>query len=368
MSRNGSMKEAILGIYLKERPDIISEVLGFEVDHLALEQKYGAYHVDVKAVDKKRRIPTLFELQVTPANKAYLNRLKKMITSTQEGVIVWIAHSFDEAILNELQFWLNEKQPAYTDFYAISLNEDTLTILQQLNDMYKLDIYENLHLLDGVEPLLSIVLQRKRIPMNHCSHQSVEPIKINPKITQDLKRALLLWLREKLPFYLNLHYDKKMNQYDHLLTIGAGKYGVAYRCSATDHRGRAFVELYFDRCLKEEYEALKMQKEALQKAIHPDLTFNKRRIGVYFTPANTYEQTFEQITDIFRNMIKTFSPYFYGGKLIEINLPVAKKVEVAKSNGKFVSMPFEIEERDYETEDSYRIRLESLEERFSGYY
>lgn len=355
MSRNGSMKEAILGIYLKERPDIISEVLGFEVDHLALEQKHGAYHVDVKAVDKKRRIPLLFELQVTPANKTYLNRVKKMITSTQEGVIVWIAHSFDEGILNELQLWLNEKQPMYTDFYAISLKDATMPILQQLNDMYKLDIYDNLHLLDEVEPLLSIVLQSKRIPMNHCSHQSVEPIKLNPKITQDIKRALLLWLREKLPFYLNLHYDKKMNQYDHLLTIGAGKYGIAYRCSATDRRGKAFVELYFDKCLIEEYEAFKLQQEQLRKEIHPDLVCDKRRIGVYFTPANTHEQTFEQITVIFRNMIKTFSPYFYGGKPIELlNSSENREVVISHQLALF-------EERDYETEDSYRIRLEELE-------
>lgn len=364
MSKNHSMKEAILGLYLKERPNIIAEALGFEVHYIALEQRIGNFHVDVKAVDKKRRIPLLFELQVTPANKTYLNRVKKMIISTQEGVVVWIAHSFDEGILNELQLWLKEKQPTYTDFYAISLKEGTITILQQLNDMYKLDIYDNLHLLDEVEPLLSIVLQSKRIPMNHCSHQSIEPIKLNPKITQDLKRALLLWLREKLPFYLNLHYDKKMNQYDHLLTIGAGKYGVAYRCSATDRRGKAFVELYFDKCRTKEYEAFKLLKDQLRKEIHPELTFDKRRIGVYFEPADTYVETFGKIAEIFDNMIKTFSPYFYGRKPIEINTSAVQKVEPIKSHREFVDMRSEIEERDFETEDSYRIRLEEIGELF----
>lgn len=362
MSKNHSMKEAILGLYLKERPKIISEVLGFEVHHLALEQKHGAYHVDVKAVDKKRRIPILFELQVTPANKAYLNRVKKMITSTQEGVVVWIAHSFDEGILNELQFWLNEKQPTYTDFYAISLNEDTITILQQLNDMYKLDIYDNLHLLGEVEPLLSIVLQSKRVPKSHCGHLNIEPSNLNYELNQDVKRGLLLHLRKEIPEFLNFHYDKKSNLYDKILNIGAGKYGVAYRCSATDRRGKAFIELYFDRCLEEDYEAFKLQQEQLRKEIHPYLVCNKRRIGVYFTPANTYEQTFEQITAIFRNMIKTFSPFYYGGNSIErTKLPEHRKEVISHQLVLF-------EERDYETEDSYRIRLESLEERFSGYY
>ncbi|RKQ13335.1 hypothetical protein [Ureibacillus endophyticus] len=249
MSRNGSMKEAILGVYLKERPDKISEVLRFEVDHLALEQKHGAYHVDVKAVDKKRRIPILFELQVTQATANYLKRLKQLVVINPEAVIVWVARSFDEAILNELQQWLKQNQPSYADFYAITLNEEALTILQQLNDMYKLDIYDNLHLLDEVDPLLSIVLQSKRVPKSHCGHLNIEPPPLNYELDQDVKRGLLLHLRKTIPEFLNFHYDKKANQYDKILNIGAGKYGVTYRCSATDRRGRAFVELYFDKCL-----------------------------------------------------------------------------------------------------------------------
>lgn len=362
MSRNGSMKEAILGLYLKERPNIIAEALGFEVHYIALEQRIGNFHVDVKAVDKKRRIPLLFELQVTPANKTYLNRVKKMITSTQEGVIVWIAHSFDEGILNELQLWLNEKQPMYTDFYAISLKDATMPILQQLNDMYKLDIYDNLHLLDEAEPLLSIELQSKRVPKSHCGHLNIEPPPLKFELDQDVKRGLLLHLRKAIPEFLNFHYDKKGNLHDKILSIGAGRYGVMYRCSAKDRRGKAFVELYFDRCLEEEYEVFKMQKEALQKVIHPDLTCDKRRIGVYFTPADTHEQTFEQITEIFHNMIKVFSPHFYGGKPIE-------RTNLSEHREEVISHQLVLfEERDYETEDSYRIRLENLEERFSGYY
>lgn len=362
MSRNGSMKEAILGIYLKERPQIISEVLGFEVHHIALEQKHGAYHVDVKAVDKKRRIPLLFELQVTPANKAYLNRVKKMITSIQEGVVIWVAREFDEEMIIELREWLLLNQPSYVDFFAIAINQNALPTLQQLNDMYKLEIYDNLHLLDEVEPMLSIVLQSERILKSHCSLLNIEPPPLRFESDQDLKRGLLLHLRKTIPEFLNFHYDKKGNQHDKILNIGAGRYGVMYRCSAKDRRGMTFVELYFDRCLEEEYEAFKMQKEALQKVIHPELTFDKRRIGVYFPSSKTYEETFEQITEIFRNMIKVFSPHFYGGKPIE-------RTNLSEHREEVISHQLVLfEERDYETEDSYRIRLENLEERFSGYY
>lgn len=362
MSKNHSMKEAILGLYLKERPNIIAEALGFEVHYIALEQRIGKFHVDVKAVDKKRRIPLLFELQVTQANKYYLNRIKKMIASTQEGVVVWIASEFDEEMIMELKEWLLLNQPSYVDFFAIALNQNALPILQKLNAMYQLEIYDNLHLLDEIEPILSIALQSKRVPKSHCGHLNIEPPPLNYELDQDVKRGLLLHLRKAIPEFLNFHYDKKGNQHDKILNIGAGKYGVAYRCSATDRRGKAFVELYFDKCLIEEYEAFKLQQEQLRKEIHPDLVCDKRRIGVYFTPANTYEQTFEQITAIFRNMIKTFSPFYYGGKSIErTNLPEHREEVISHQLVFF-------EERVYETEDSYRIRLESLEERFSGYY
>ncbi|WP_016994129.1 hypothetical protein [Lysinibacillus boronitolerans] len=356
MSKNHSMKEAILGLYLKERPNIISEALGFEVHHIALEQKHGAYHVDIKAVDNKRRVPVLFELQITKADKSYLKRVQKMLVTVSEGVVVWVAHSFDEEILNELQLWLNQNQPAYVDFYAISLNDVTIPILQQLNDMYKLDIFDNLHLLDEIESMLSIKLESKRIPKSHCGHLNIEPAPLNYEIDQDLKRGLLSHLRKTIPQFLNFHYDKKMNQFDKVINLGAGKYGIAYRCSAIDRRGKAFVELYFDQCLRDEYEAFKSHQELLRKEIHPNLTFAKRRIGVYFPPLETYEQTFGRIAEIFRNMIKTFSPYFYGGKPIELLDPLDNREEIISHQLVL------LEERDFETEDSYRIRLEELDE------
>lgn len=365
MSRNGSIKEAILGIYLKERPHIISNVLGFEVHYSALEQRHGQHNIDLKCVDKKRRIPILFELQLGKATVAYQKRVKKMISTTQEGVIVWVALAFDATIIEDLKQWLEENQSPYTDFYAISLHEQALPVLQKLNSLYKLDIYNQLSLLDDVVPLLSIELESKRIPFNHCGHTNIEPIQLDYEQVQDVNRGLLVSLRKEIPYYLNFHYDKKFNQFDHIVNIGAGKYGVVYRCSAGDSRGKAFVELYFDKCRMKEYEAFKLLKEQLRKKIHPELNFDKRRIGVYFEPADTYVATFEKIAEIFDKMIKTFSPYFYGGQPIEITTSAVQKIEPIKSHREFVDMRFEIEERDFETEDSYRIRLEELSEIFS---
>lgn len=363
MSINGSMKESIFSIYLKSRQKIIEETLGFEVDYLALEQKHGSRHIDLKCVDKKRRVPILFEIQLTPANKSYLKRIKKMVSTTQEGVIVWVALSFDEIIMTDLKQWLKHNQTQYVDFYALSINEQVLPVLAQLNEMYKLDILKNLPLLEEIEPILSIALQSKQIPTNHCGHLNVEPAPLNYDNDQDLKRGLLLHLRRTIPQFLNFHYDKKANQYDKILNVGAGKYGVVYRCSAKDRREKAFVELYFDKFIENEYEAFKLQKSLLQKVIHPEITFEKRRIGVYFKPASTHEMTFELIADIFKRMIDVFSQYFYGDKQIE-TLDVFANVESTPEKLKplFMSMPVEMQELEFATEDSYKIWLEEIGE------
>lgn len=363
MSRNGSMKESILSIYFKERPQIIEDVLGFKVANLALEQKIGSRHADLKGTDDKRRLQVLFEVQLTPANTSYLKRIKEMISTSQEGVIVWIALSFDETIISDLKLWLKENQPQFVDFYALCINEQALSVLQKLNDMYKLEIYNHYYLLDEVTQLLSIQLERKNIPSTHCGHQNVLPIPLDFERVEDVKRGLLLYLRKRIPYFLNLHYDKKMNQFDYILTTGGGKYGVSYRCTAKDRRGRAFVELYFDKCQKSAFEAFKLQSEWLQSVIHPNVTFDKRRISIYFKPAGELDKTFEMIADILKKMVDTFSPYFYGDKQIEI-IDTCTSVKLPKNHQKylFASMPIELPELEYATEDSYRIWLEEMGE------
>lgn len=360
MSKNGSMKENILSIFLKENPQLLSDALDFQVDNISLEQRIAYRNIDIKAVDSKRRIPIYIEVQLTKANTAYLNRMKEMIESYKESVIVWIARSFDEVILNDLSEWLALHQKKYVDFYALSLHEDALTVLQKLNEMYGLDIYRNFHLLYDLKPLLTVELENKQIHPHHCGQMNPNPPTIDYERPQDVKRALLSVLRTQIPYFLNFHYDKKMNQHDRIIVFGGGKAGIVYRSSAKDRTGQAYVELFFDQFQNDWFKAFENMAEELRNNIHPDLTFRKRRIGVYFKPKESYEQTFEEIVEVFQKMIDGFSPYILGGKEIGMAGSVEDQEEYLMK--KFVQVPFELPEQPFPTEDSYRIEMEELSE------
>jgi hypothetical protein len=355
MSKSGTKKENLLSIFLKEYPQLLSDALGFKVDNVVLEQRHAHRNIDIRAVDSKRRIPLLIEVQLTKANTAYLNRMLEMIERYNESVIVWISKSFDEEILDELRKWFSLHQKEFVDFYAISLHEDTIAVLKRLNEMYSLDIYKNFYLLRELNPLLNVELVNLQIHPSHCGQINTNPSLPDFDRTEDVKRAMLQVLRSKIPYFLNFHYDKKTNQNDRILTCGAGKSGIIYRCSAKDVRNLAFVELYFDNAEKDWYEAFENIADELRKSVYPDLTFGKRRIGVYFKPKESNEQTFEEIARIFKNMIDGFSPYIYEVK----ELPV--RASVVTTN-KFVQVPIELPEQPFPTEDSYRIEMEELSE------
>lgn len=360
MSKSGTKKENLLSIFLKENPQLLSDALGFQVDNLVLEQRHAHRNIDIRAVDSKRRIPLLIEVQLTKANTAYLNRMLEMIERYNESVIVWIAKSFDEEILDELRKWFSLHQKEFVDFYALSLHEDTIAVLEKLNEMYRLDIYKNFYLLRELNPLLNAELVNHQIHPSHCGQINTNPSLPDFDRTEDVKRAMLQVLRSKIPYFLNFHYDKKTNRNDRILACGAGKTGIIYRCSAKDVRNLAFVELYFDKAEKDWYESFKGIERELVATIHKDLCFRKRRIGVYFKPDEDYEQTFEEIAEVFQKMIDGFSPYILGGK--EICTTVSVEDYDDNIMKKFVQVPIELPEQPFSTEDSYRIQMEELSE------
>lgn len=364
MSKSSTKKENLLSIFLKENPQLLSDALKFRVDNITLEPRIAYNNIDIRCVDSLRRIPVFIEVQITKANRKYLNRIKEMIEKHNESVIVWIARSFDKEVMNELKEWLELHHKKFVDVYALSLHKDTTSVLEKLNEMHKLDVYENLHLLAELNPLLNVELENKQIHAQHCGQMNTNPPTIDYDRPEDVKRALLRKLRDQIPYYLNFHYDKKTNQNDRILTIGAGKSGLIYRCSAKDVRNLAFVELYFDKAEKDWFESFKSIEKELVATIHKDLHFRKRRIGVYFKPEEDYDQTFEKIAEVFQKMIDGFSPYILGGKEISITVPEENYENCIIS--KFVEIPMELPEQPFPTEDSYRIMMEELSESWLG--
>ena len=368
MSKKGSNKEALFSIYLKEHYKGWEELLNFELSNIVLEQRHANSNIDLLAVNLIRRLGVYMEIQLTKANTKYLYRIQNMMNRYPESVIIWVARSFDKMLLQELEDWMAKHNKQYIDFYALTISDKALKELHSLNKLYKLDIYDKMHVLNDIDNLLQVKYKLINLHPMHCGSAVIEPPTYDLSRPDDVKKALLKVLQKRMPYFLNFHYRKKANLHDHVLTVGSGRSNISYRCSANNVKSLAFVEIYFDSSRGNEYERFKNMEQTIRQKVHSQVVFEDRKIGVYFQPLQTYEETFEQIAEIFERFILFFSPYLYGGRDIKVLSEQEEKVTKGIQSEILTRLDYSpnrlvedfLEVEPWETEDSYRIRQEGM--------
>lgn len=93
---------------------------------------------------------------------------------------------------------------------------------------------------------MKMVFKHENIPFTHNGKISFGESILDITRSDDVKEYLLMYLRKSFPELITLHRQKKHNQNNKVITIGAGKGGVYYRLSVKDRRGLAFVEILMD--------------------------------------------------------------------------------------------------------------------------
>lgn len=106
LSKNGSNKEALFAIYLKDHYKGWKELLNFELSNIVLEQRHANSNIDLSAVNRTSKLGVYMEIQLTKANTKYLHRIQNMMNRYPESVIIWVARSFDKMLLQELEDWM----------------------------------------------------------------------------------------------------------------------------------------------------------------------------------------------------------------------------------------------------------------------
>ncbi len=358
MSRYGSNKEAIFCWALIKYPNILQDALQLKLANIELENRAGGKKTDISAVDSKRRLHILIEVQVTKSNDRYLERIKGMIEANQEAVIVWIANEFVDNHVKQIEEWLRVKNKRYIDFYALQIDPQVMPLLIELNDLYKLAIYDELYKIREIENVITSYHTMKQIPDNYIGQAQIRKYEYNYSRIEDVKKALLCVLRERMPYFLNFYYNKKAYIHDHILNVGAGLAGLNYRCAVKNRNGLAFVELYFDISKIDMYEKFQTLKKQMKERINSNITFVDRKIGIYFAPPETYEKTFEVIAKLFERFLLFFSPYIYQQKEIKNEgMELKKSLVNCDIDYETNIMPAQ-QENHIETEESYRITIE----------
>ncbi|MCM3624315.1 hypothetical protein M4D70_18985 [Brevibacillus borstelensis] len=316
MSIRGSEKEFLLSVFLMKHKEVLEKAVGFEIDQIKLEKNHGRHKIDLYGICPLRRLELFVECQVTPSDQKHLHHnIYGILQSVQEGQVIWIASSFRKEHLLSIKSFLRQNHRKYINFYCLEINPVVLNHIENLNSIYRLNVWGLLDQITdiGASPL-RLVFKHEQIPPTHIGKANTTKTPAGYNKPEDIKEYVLAHLRQRVPELLNVHKEKKRNQYDRIITIGGGKSGVYYRVCAEDNRNTAFVELMLDGNQVGLYRRLEKYQRNMKEMIHSNIQMKRgRRIGVYFVPDSDLQATVKKISDILSKMVHYFSPFVYKG-------------------------------------------------------
>jgi hypothetical protein len=311
MSKNGSDKERTFTFFQKYKKEIMSDLLGFELANIKLEKPYGKTKIDLFAVDPSRKLDIYIENQVTQSDEVHLGKIINLINGMNEGIIVWVALRFNEDHLFLVEQEISKNKHKYIDFYAVEISTDVLDYVAWLDRQFKMHILNNLGIICQVEEPMKLVYKLEQIPKTFVGNAFIGERIFDFNRIEDLRDYIMVKLQEKIPYFPNIHYEKRPSKYGSSIHVGAGKEGLTYILSVRNGRGQAFAELNFDKSQLELFNVFKFQLPSMQAQIHPNIQFKERKIGVYFEPFKELDDTIDRIAVILDRMLKYFSPYTY---------------------------------------------------------
>ncbi|MEI0738847.1 hypothetical protein VQ056_23120 [Paenibacillus sp. JTLBN-2024] len=312
MSVKGSEKEFIFSLFLMRNPRVIEEITGLKLGKIAAEEPFGRRKIDLLSVDVNRRIPVFVETQINPSDERHLNTILGIVESASEGVIIWLARSFQKGHLDQVTSYLRRNKQKYIEFHAIEIHDEAIAVVEMLNQMYKLDIWHHLDRFTKLEQSpIKQVHAYSQIPPTHTGRTS-DTLQYDLTRVEDVNRYLLECLRNKVPYCLNVWKSKKFNQSDCQLSLGGGKNGLTFKLSAKNQQGNAAIFLHFDANQIGLYHTMKRDIQSFREHIHEEITASKRKIGVIFEPNADLDVTISKIASMFKRMLKYFGSYIYG--------------------------------------------------------
>lgn len=311
MSKNGSDKERTFTFFQKYKKDIMTDVLGFELDNIKLEKPFGKAKIDLFAVDSSRRLEIYIENQITPSDEVHLNKIVNLINGMNEGIVVWVALRFNDNHLLVVEEELKRNKQKYVDFYAVEVSSDVIEYVSWLDKQFKMHILNNLGIISQVEEPMKVVYKLEQIPKTFVGNAYIGERIYDFNRIEDLRDYIMEKLQDKIRYFPNIHFEKRPSKYGRSIYTGAGKEGMTYILSVKNGRGMAFVELHFDKSQEDLFNAFKFHLPSMQTQIHPDIQFKERKIGVYFKPLAELDDTIDMIAEILDRMLKYFSPYTY---------------------------------------------------------
>ncbi|MBO2945637.1 hypothetical protein JJQ72_16785 [Paenibacillus sp. F411] len=300
-------------MFLLKHPQYLESLIGQKLEQTEAEVPIGRRKVDLYAVNLSRRLPIFIESQVNPSDKRHLMKVLEIIDATSEGTIVWLASDFQQCHLEEVIGYMKSQKHKYIDFFALRLTQEAIKRSSEVNKLYKLDVWNNLHRIGSSQyPPLETYYAYSQVPSAHTG-RAIAKVSYDFERVEDVKQYMLEKFRIHIPYLTNVWKSKKHNSNDCQLSIGGGRGGVNFKVSARNKYGHASIYLHFEECQKKLYHTFESRITELQKDIHPLLKAEIRKIGVSFKPDSDLDTTIIKLSQLFDKMLKTMGPELYAG-------------------------------------------------------
>ncbi|MED3575856.1 hypothetical protein [Cytobacillus praedii] len=309
MSFYGSDREFLVTLSLGQEK-ILEKELGLELKNVQYEKHYPGMRIDMYAQVSNLGTEVFMENLLLKSNKTHQKKILKIIDMLESGVIVYIALSFHDKHIKELQDAVRKSGKPITLYFAV-LNPKIFAPLQRLNHMHKLKVYENLYFLNIRNPIQ--LLEKESIIQPIVAKRLEQEEVINDL---ELKRKkeneyLLETLRNRISYFLPFHRQKAHLGKLRVISFGAGRSDCNYFVSLSDRRNIAFVELRFSDKNRSIYTSIKEKESSVQERFNGEVHFKDNCISVKFQSQGNVEDTVEKLVEIFEKMIIAFSNYTY---------------------------------------------------------
>lgn len=309
MSKNGSEREFIFSLYLKENLSILEKELNLKLTGVELESKYAGLKIDMFAIELESGAEVFVENVLLKSDYSHQYRLLKLIEAIDKGVIIYQAVAFKEKYVKQLRDKVMDSGKDI-NLYFVTINPDLFQGIDLLNSgTHKLKVFENLHILNEISNPIQLL---KDISIIHPIHGNKEyREKYNWDFTkrEDVNNYLLKQLRKKVPYFLSFQRQKSNLDSLRIIPCGFGKSGISLMLTVEDIRHRAFVELRFKEDTPPIYFKIKEKKVKARKIIGEELEFldDTCTIAYRFRSYEDVYETVERLVQIAERFILTFS-------------------------------------------------------------
>lgn len=311
MSKNGSEKEFIFSLYLKENISILEKELNLNLVGVELETKYAGLKIDMYGIEQDLGIEVFVENLLLKSDYSHQYRLLKLIEAIDKGIIIYQAVGFKDKHVKQLRDKILNSGKEI-NLYFVTINPELFQWIDLLNcQTHKLRVFESLDLLKQI--FNPIQLQEDISIIKRIKGNKEYKVKEEWDFTkrEDINNYLLERLRKQIPYFLPFH--RRKSNLDTLRIIpcgGFGKSGVSLMISVEDMYHRAFVELRFREFSPSIYYKIKKKEEKVKKLIGEELIFmdEKHTISYSFkSKGKNVKETVHRLVEIAEKFILAFS-------------------------------------------------------------